>query len=76
MVGGQLTIPVFLGLLNLRHTGESEHGVEAAVGPKQHVYLEAVPNHQALGGVHTPELTGYALEHEAAGLSNHSSLAT
>lgn len=75
MVGGQLTIPVLLGLLDLRHAGESEHGVEAAVGPKQHVCFQAVPDHQALGGVHPPELTGDALEHEAAGLADHSGLA-
>lgn len=64
-----------MGLLNLRHTSESEHGVEAAVGPKQHVCLETVPDHQALGGVHSPKLTGDALEHEAAGLADHSGLA-
>lgn len=38
-VGRQLTIPVLLGLLNLRHTSESEHCVKTAVGPKQHVCL-------------------------------------
>lgn len=38
-VGRQLTIPVLLGLLDLRHTRESEHCVEAAVGPEQHVCL-------------------------------------
>lgn len=76
MVGGLVTIPVLLGLLNLRHTSESEHGVEAAVGPEQHVRLEAVPDHQALGGIHPSELTGDAFEHEAAGLSDHSGLAS
>lgn len=39
VVGCQLAIPVLLGLLDLRHTGESEHGVEATVGPEQHVCL-------------------------------------
>lgn len=76
MVGGQLAIPVLLGLLDLRHAGESEHGVKAAVGPEQHVRLQAVPDHQALGRVHPPELAGDALEHEAAGFADHSGLAT
>ncbi len=76
MVGGQLAIPVLLGLLDLRHAGESEHGVEAAVVPEHHVGLQAVPDHEALGWVHPPELTGDALEHEAAGLADHSGFAT
>lgn len=38
-VGRQLTIPVLLGLLNLRHASESEHCVEATVRPEQHVCL-------------------------------------
>lgn len=75
MVGGQLTIPVLLGLLDLRHAGEGEHGVQAAVGPEQHVCLQAIPDHQALGGVNPPELAGDALEHESAGLADHSGLA-
>lgn len=74
MVGGQLAVPVLLGLLDLRHAGESEHGVEATVGPEEHVGLQAVPDHQALGGVHPTELAGDALEHEAAGLADHSGL--
>lgn len=72
MVGAQVTASVFLGLLDLRHAGEGEHGVQAAVGPEQHVGLQSVPDHQALGGIHAAELAGDALEHEAARLADHS----
>lgn len=74
-VGGQLAVPVLVGVLELRHAGEGEHGVQAAVGPEQHVRLQAVPDHQALGGLRPAELAGDALEHEAARLADHGGLA-
>lgn len=76
MVGAQVTVSIALSLLQLRHARQREHGVQAAVRPEQHVGLQPVPDHQALGGVHASELAGDALEHEAAGLPDHGGFTT
>lgn len=75
MVGAQVTIPVLLRVLHLRHAGEREHGVQAAVEAEQHVRLQPVPDHQTLGRLQPLELAGDALEHEAAGLADHGGFA-
>lgn len=53
---------------------EGEEGLQAAVGAKQDVRVEAVADHQAAVGVHT-ELGGHAVEHEVVGFTHGLGLA-